>query len=160
MAAARFPLERNIVVGNLRAASAAPGKVVSASGRFMLFAAVACSKAAATRCAVATATQHAEIRGYNFKAGALLPLFVLPLARLDAPFDENKRAFLQVLLSDLRLFAPNHNFVPFRALLALAVFVAVGFVGRQGKIGDRLPASGVAGLRVAAEAADKDYFVD
>jgi hypothetical protein len=43
--------------------------------------------------------------------------------------------------------------------LAFAVFVFVGFVGGDGKVGDRLASAGEASLRVAAEAADENYFV-
>ena len=110
--------------------------------------------------AVAASTEHAEITGDDFETGALLAFFILPFAGLDAAFDENERTLLQVLLSDFGLLAPDDNFVPLGALLALAVFVLVGFVGGDRKIGDGLAAGSVAGFWIAAETADENDFVD
>src|SRR6516164_11199396 len=39
-------------------------------------------------------TEHPEIVGNDFEAGALLALLVLPFAGLDATFDKNERALL------------------------------------------------------------------
>src|SRR6266404_4795258 len=85
--------------------------------------------------AIATAAEHAEIAGNDFKAGPFLAFLVLPFARLNPSFDKNQRAFFQVLLRDLRLFAPHNNFVPLRALLAISGFVFVGFIGSDTEIG-------------------------
>src|ERR1700676_3788875 len=110
--------------------------------------------------AFCASTEHAEISGHNFEAGALLSFFILPLSRLNPPFDENQRTFLQILLCNLRLFAPDNNLVPLRALLALAIAVFVGFIRGYGKIGDRLASAGVAGLRIAAQPAPQNHFID
>src|SRR5262249_54397823 len=147
--------EGNIVVGNFRPAAATPAKIIASGRLIVLLGAARTAKAAAARRAFAAAAQHAEVRRHNFKTGAFLAFFVLPFARLDAAFDENKRALLQILLSDLRLFAPHYDLVPFGALLALAIFVAVGFIGGHGKVGDGLSPSRVTSLRVAAQAADQ-----
>src|SRR6266849_9640863 len=82
----------------------------------------------------AAAAEHAEIVGHNLEAGPLLPLFVLPFAGLDAPFDVNQRAFLQILLGDFRLLTPHNNLVPLGALLPLAIPVLVSFIGCDRKI--------------------------
>src|SRR5260370_24236982 len=108
--------------------------------------------AAAQRAAadpVAPPTQHAEFVGHNLETGPFLPFFVLPLARLNSPFDENQRTLLQILLRDFRLFSPNDDLVPLGALLAFARFVLVAFVGSHGKIGHCLAAPGVARLWIA-----------
>jgi len=84
----------------------------------------------------------------------------LPLARLNATFDENQGTLFEILLSDLGLLAPNNNFVPLGALLALAVAIFIGFVSGDGKIGDGLASGSVASFRITTEAADEDDFVD
>jgi len=88
-----------------------------------------------------------------------LAFFVLPFARLDAAFDENERALLQVLLGDFGLLAPDDDFVPFGALLAFPVFVFVRLIGGDGKIGDGLAPAGVAGFWIAAQAAYENDFI-
>src|ERR1700733_9727084 len=85
-------------------------------------------------CAIGATAEHAEIAGDNFETRALLAFFVLPLARLNAALNEDQGALFQVLLRDFGLFAPDDNLVPLGALLALAVFVFVGFVGGDGEI--------------------------
>ena len=86
--------------------------------------------------------------------------FVVPLARLDAALDKYERSFLQVLLGNFRLFAPNDNLVPFGALLALAIAVLVGFIGGKRKVADGLAGARVSSLRVAAQTSHQNYFVD
>jgi len=77
--------------------------------------------------AFGAAAEHSEVVGHDFEAGTLLAFLVLPFAGLDATFDEDERALLEVLLGDLGLLAPNDNLVPFGALLALAVAVLIRF---------------------------------
>src|SRR6202035_4977919 len=100
-----------------------------------------------------------EISSHNFKTGALLTFLVLPLARLNAPFDENQRALLKILLRDFRLLAPHNDLVPLRSLLALAITIFVSFVGGHGKIGDGLSAPRVARLRIAAQPPHKNDLI-
>src|SRR5258708_26400840 len=137
--------------------------VVACTGVELIAAARSASAHAASTCAgcgaVRASAEHAEIGGHNFKTGALLAFFVLPLARLNAPFDENQRALFQVLLRDLRLLAPHDNLVPLGALLALAIAIFVRFVGGDGKIGDGLSATGVARFRIAAQPAHENDLV-
>ena len=108
---------------------------------------------------VAASPEHAEVVSHNFEAGALLAFFVLPLARLNASFDKNQRTLFEILLGDFSLLAPDDNLVPLGALLALAIAIFVGFVCRDGKIGYSLAAARVAGLGIAAEAADENNFI-
>src|SRR6266699_1225464 len=112
------------------------------------------------RCRIGAASQHAEIVGDNLETGALLTFLVLPLAGLNAPFDEDQGTLLQILLRDFRLLAPDDYFVPFGALLPFAVAVFVGFVGGHGEIGDGLTAAGVTRFGIAAQAADQDHEGD
>src|SRR4029077_19371211 len=105
----------------------------------------------------AAAAEHAEIAGHNLEAGALLPLFILPLARLNSSLDVNQRALLQILLGDFRLLAPYNNLVPLGALLALAVAVLVSLVGRDRKIGHRLAATGKSRLGISSQPPDQNH---
>src|SRR4029077_12562275 len=89
-----------------------------------------------------------------------LPLFILPLARLNSSLDVNQRALLQILLGDFRLLAPYNNLVPLGALLALAVAVLVSLVGRDGKIGHCLPATGKSRLGISSQPPDQNPLVD
>src|SRR5208282_963296 len=149
-------LEGDVFVGDFWAGGAGAHGFFGGSGVIEVFGAggAGTGGTSASGHAFGAATEHAEIAGDDFKAGALLAFLILPLAGLDAAFDENERALLQILLGDFCLFAPNNNLVPFGALLTLAIAVFVGFVGGKGKIGDGLPAGGEARFGIAAEAAD------
>src|SRR5258706_16247714 len=80
---------------------------------------------------VCAGAEHAEICGHDLEAGAFLSFFVGPLAGLDAAFQIDLRTLFQVLLGNLRLFGPDNDFVPFGALLALAVLVLEAFIGGE-----------------------------
>src|SRR6267378_776631 len=116
-------LEGNIFVGNFGAAggvTATAATVRIVGGRSVAFHVVAtrtgcCAATTACRSAFSAATQHAEIAGDNFKAGAFLAFLVLPFAGLDAAFDENQRTLLEILLGDFGLFAPYDDLVPLGA---------------------------------------------
>ena len=55
-----------------------------------------------------------------------------PLPRLNASFDEKiSEPLCRYCCATVRLFAPHHDAVPFRALLPFAVAVLVGLIGRQ-----------------------------
>jgi hypothetical protein len=109
------------------------------------------ARAGACCCTIAFAAEHAEIGGHDFEASALLAFFILPLAGLNAALDENQRALLQILLGDFGLLAPDDDLMPFGALLALAVFVFIGFVGGYREIRDGLAAAGETGLGIASQ---------
>jgi hypothetical protein len=51
-----------------------------------------CACSGAYRSAIAATTEHTEIASDNFKTGAFLTFFILPLARLNAAFDKQERA--------------------------------------------------------------------
>src|SRR5712692_7986961 len=73
-------------------------------GDFGAAAGVAASSCSGTCCgAFGASTEHAKIIGDDFKAGALLAFLILPFAGLDAAFDKDERALLQILLRDFRL---------------------------------------------------------
>src|SRR6266566_4173353 len=160
----RSGLEGDIFVGDFGAASRAA--TVTFFGRSGLLEVVARAwRACAHRASsggggFGAPSQHAEIVGHNLETGALLTFLVLPLAGLNAPFDEDKGTLLQILLCNFSLLTPDHYFVPFGALLAFAVAVFVGFVGGHGEIGDGLAAAGVTRFGIAAQAADQDDSVD
>jgi hypothetical protein len=85
-------LEGNVLVRDFRAAGglAAAVGVFGGRGCVRLDVVGAGASAACAGCGgIAAATQHAEITRDNFKTGALLAFFVLPFARLDAPFDKD-----------------------------------------------------------------------
>src|SRR4029077_9572880 len=161
-------LEGDVFVGDLWAgggvASTATVGIVGGCGVGFEVVTAAGARGRATfsacRGAIGAAAEHAEIGSDNLKAGAFLASFVLPLARLDAAFNENKRTFFQILLGDFGLFAPNDDLVPLGALLALAIFVFVSFIRGDGKIRDGLAAAGVARFGIAAQAADENHFID
>ena len=117
------------------------------------------SAAAAGRSAVGATSKHAEVTGDDLETCALLAFFVLPFARLNTPFDKDEGTLLQVLLRDFGLFAPDDNLVPLGALLALAVFVFVGFVGGDGEIRHGLTTACVASFGIAAKTTDEDHFI-
>src|SRR6266568_541797 len=110
----------------------------------------AASSCSGTCCgAFGASTEHAKIVGDDFKTSAFLAFLILPFAGLDAALDKDERALLQILLRDFRLFTPDHDLVPFGALLALAIAVFVSFIGRERKIGHGLAATGVARFGIA-----------
>src|SRR5260370_20767120 len=77
------------------------------------------SRASARRhSALGASAKHAKVIGYDLHRGALLAFAVVPLPRLNASFDKNQRALVQVLLRHLRLLAPHDDAVPLGALLA------------------------------------------
>src|SRR5215469_11481784 len=159
----RSGLEGDIFVGDFRAGSRAA--TVTFFGRSGLLEVVVRAWRACAYCGrsgsggFGAPAQHAKSVGNNLETGALLTFLVLPLAGLNAPFDEHQGTLLQILLRDFRLLTPDHYFVPFGALLAFAVAVFVGFVGGHGEIGDGLAAAGVTGFGIAAQPADQDDFV-
>src|SRR5258706_8145838 len=67
--------------------------------------------------------QHLHLVGDDFRRVLVGPVLVLPLARLQAPFDVDLRALLQVLARDLGELAEERDAMPFRLLLHLAVLV-------------------------------------
>src|SRR5713101_4052627 len=160
-------LEGNIFVGDFRAAAGVTcATAVGIFGRRgmsleVIAAGACCCAATAARCsAFGTAAEHAEAGRNNLCGCALLALFVLPFPRLNAAFEVEKRSLFQILLSDFGQFAPHDDLMPLGTLLALAVFVFVGFISGHRKIRDGLAAAGVARFGIAAQTADENYLID
>src|SRR6266704_3188715 len=158
--------EGNIFVGDFGAAtgwSATAAVRIVSSRRGMGFDVIAagasCAATAACGSAFGAATQHAEVGGNNLRGCPLLAFFVLPFTRLNAAFEIEERTLFQILLSDLGQFAPHDDLVPLGALLALAVFVLVRFVGGERKICDSLTTTGVARFGIAAQTADENHLI-
>src|SRR4249919_3898830 len=104
----------------------------------------------------AGAIEHRELRvealQHDLGRVAVLPVFVLPFARLQRAFEINLRAFLEVLLGDLgESLAEDHDAMPFGLLAPLAGrLVAPGLRGRHPQIDDRAAVLGAADLGVGA----------
>src|ERR1700674_775611 len=112
-------LEGNVFVGDFGAAArlASATAVGIVSGHGMVFEVITAgtgtcaTTGAGCCCAFGAATEHAEVIGYDFEAGALLAFFVLPFAGLDAAFDEDQRTLLEILLGDFGQFADRKSVV-------------------------------------------------
>src|SRR5215831_17736268 len=117
------------------------------------------SASAGGGCGVAARAEHLHRICHDVETGALLAFLVLPFARLNAAFNVDHRALLQILLANLGQLSPRGDAVPFGALLALAIAVFVGFVGGHGEVRDGLAASGVARFGIAAQSADENHLI-
>jgi hypothetical protein len=112
--------------------------------------------------AAASAAAPAEQRdaiGLDFRRITLVPVLVVPLARLQTALHVDLFALRQVLLQAFSLLPPEHHAVPFRFLLALLVAVIPHLGRREVERGHGAPAGGVAELRVAPEIADQNDLV-
>src|SRR5262249_19909537 len=117
-AAAR--LEGNVFVRNLGACATPTNRLFRSVGVEIVSATATARSAASASAgshALTASAQHPEIVRHNLKARSLLSFFVLPFTRLNAAFDKNERALLQILLRNLRLFPPHDDLVPLRPLL-------------------------------------------
>jgi len=94
--------------------------------------------------------------GHDLGRVAVVALFVLPLARLQAPFDEYRATFGEVLLAVLRRSPPDDDRMPLGAFLALTGLIGPLVGGRDAQGRDRLAARGVAQLGILSEIA-KDH---
>src|SRR5690606_16142158 len=90
----------------------------------------------------------------------LIAVLVGPFPGLQPAFHKGLTALGEILPAEFTELAPNHNPVPFRALLALPAFVGPAFVGGQVEVGYRSPVTGVPDLRVSSEPSDEDYLVN
>ena len=116
--------------------------------------------------ATAAGIEHGELRvetlQHDFGRIAVLPVFILPFARLQSTFEVNLRAFLEILLGDLgQAFAEDDDAMPFGLLSPFAgVLVAPGFRSRDPQIDDRPAVLCAANFRVGSEIADENDLVD
>jgi hypothetical protein len=119
-------LERNIVVGQfadrlahrLVLATTAAGPCAGAGAALLRSAAAAAHSAAAT-----TTEQHDPIAA-NLGGVFIIAVFVLPLARLQAPLDVDLLALGQVFRQRLGRLAPQDDAVPLGFFLLLTSVVA------------------------------------
>src|SRR6185295_16470799 len=121
-------------------------------------AAVAALRAAAF---VAAAVEH--LHGVGDDLGAVLlhaRFLVVPAIGADRALDVDELPLLQILAADLAELAPGGDVVPLRALLLLAGFVGELLVRGHREAGHRSAAGGGTDLRVFAQTADEDDFVD
>src|ERR1700733_10730150 len=109
---------------------------------------------------VGSPSEHAEIIGDDLETGALLPFFILPLARLDAAFDVDQGTLLQILLRNFGLLAPYDDLMPFGALLAFGTLVFVGLISGQREICNCLAATGITRFWISSEPSHENNFVD
>src|SRR5262249_20763733 len=98
-------------------------------------------------------------RGDDLRRESLLALLVLPLARLDAPFNADLATLRQVLAGDLGLLAEHDHAMPLGRLLLLAVPIGPALGRRDSQIRDGLAALGETHLRIGSQIANQDHFV-
>ena len=85
---------------------------------------------------------------------------LFPIASAKAAFQINARAFLQILLSDFSLATEKDHTVPFRFFYALLSFCTSAIRGRSdAHRSDLKVVSGKTGLRIPAEIAENNYFI-
>src|SRR5260370_17768183 len=108
-------LKGNIFVGDFRRGRLLGTRPCGCGLRLRVPGSRASARARARRhSALGASAKHAKVIGYDLHRGALLAFAVVPLPRLNASFDKNQRALVQLLLRDLSLLAPHDDAVPFR----------------------------------------------
>src|SRR5258708_4825047 len=90
-----------------------------------------------------------------FLAGRL----IVPGAGLQAAFDVDLAALLQILAGNLRQPLPQHHIVPFGAVLPLAVFALETLVGGQGDLRDRRALRRELHFGILAKVSNQDDFI-
>jgi len=110
----------------------------------------------AATAAFAPSAEQDQIAGHNFGHIFLLSgLLVIPRAGLQAAFDENLAAFLQIFSRDLGEALPEHNVVPLGAVLPLAGFVFEALVGGDRQLGHGRALRRVFDFGILAQIADQ-----
>src|SRR6185312_2834446 len=111
--------------------------------------------------AIATAAEQNQVLGNDFSAIFLFAaLLIFPTRGLQAAFNVELGTFLDVLANDFSQPLPGDNVMPFGAVLPFAAFVFVSFVGRQAELGHGNAAGRVFHLRVFAQIAHQNHFVN
>src|SRR5580704_806019 len=90
----------------------------------------------------------------------LIGLLVIPAAGLQAAFDVDLVALLEIFPGDFGHALPEHDVVPLGAFLPLPTFVLVGLVGSQRNLRYCGALRRVLDFRVFAQIANEDDFVD
>jgi hypothetical protein len=145
-------LERNLFVvflhlgrGRARAAGRPAGLAVAAAGTAV----------------VALLVEHLHLTGDDFRPILLLTaLFVVPTLRADRAFDVDELSLLQILATDLAETIPGDDVVPLGAFLLLTVAIGESLVGGDCEFDDGLACGCGPDLRILAEAADQNDFID
>src|SRR2546422_2535536 len=145
-------LKRHFVVffdlrggGGCRAAFASAG--VAAAGRGVVV--------------IPFAVEHLHVVCDDLRTVPLLSrLLVVPTVIADGPIDVDELPFAQILPADLGELAPGHDVVPLGALLLLAGAVGETLIGGERELGDAGALRRRPDLRVLAEAADQNDFVN
>ena len=89
----------------------------------------------------------------------MLLAFLLPLTRLQAPFEINLLALDQIRLQRVRRLAPQDNAVPLGLLLLLAFLGGPVLRRRDAEAGDLLATRRHPHFRVLTEVADENHFI-
>src|SRR5215472_16960631 len=101
-----------------------------------------------------------QVIGHNLSPVFLfcaLPVF--PTCSLEFSFDIKLRPFGYKLAHDLGKPAPDHNVVPFCAVLEFAALVLESFVRSQAESSNRNTACGDLHFRVVPDRAEENLFV-
>jgi hypothetical protein len=90
------------------------------------------------------------------------PCWSVYIARLELALEIDLGALLEILLGDLaEVLVEDHHAMPFGALAPFAGGLVAPVLRRcQPQVDHRPPVLGVANLRIGAEIADQDHFVD
>src|SRR6185437_1179199 len=104
----------------------------------------------------AASSEKNQIAGDNFGHIFFLSAgLIVPGAGLQAAFDIDLAALLQIFSGDLRQPLPEHNVVPLGAVLPLAALVLETLVGGNGNFCHSCAAGRVFNFRVLAKIADE-----
>lgn len=144
----------------LAATLATAATAILLARRLLALRTIAAVVATTTATAFTAAAQHLHFIGDDVGGVLLHAVLAGVLVVAQAAFDVDRAALAQVLAGDLAELAEEHHAVPFGALLLVAILVLADAGGGQADAGDRHAALGVLHVRVVAEIADQDDFVD
>src|SRR5262249_54570926 len=148
--------ERNIVVWAAAATTAAAATVtaeVRIAGRRRLAGIRPAARAIAT-----AAAEELHVLRDHLGDVALVAFLIVVRAVLDTSLDVDLQALRQILRADLRALPPNHDAMPFSALLPLAVLVVPALARRDAQLANALPARRVSHVGIGAQVAHQDDF--
>src|SRR5215218_5951858 len=120
--------------------------------QLLLVAAVAVAVAVRFAAELDHVGDHLDVLAVVVSLALLLPV--------EAAFDDDRAAFLQVLVAALALLAPDADVEVVGLVDPLAVAVFAAAVHRQAEVGDFVVAFGGSLLRIAGQVSAEDYDVD
>src|SRR5207249_336199 len=109
--------------------------------------------------AAASAAEQHDTVAADFSGIALVPVLVVPLPRLQPPFDVDLLPLDEVLGERFGGLAPKHHAVPFGLFLPLARLVVPDLGSGHVDGCDGSTAGCVAQLGIASEVTDENHFV-